>query len=232
MHTYGPLVTMGGLVRLGSAMNVASAEVVGQQVLAAFEPRFQPRLSGVPVSCAWLAPGQVEESVELSEAPPADESLTTLGRPVRLPLSIHLLPDDARAVQLNAPQPEFLWLSMGERSGGWRRVRWHDADITVDGWVRDDDVRATDLIGVSGMGFSSGCCLGRALEQIETWTLSEGTTIFAEPGRGAWARVHTPIEVQVEREPGARFGRVVEIPDLATGCWQDNVWVDLGPVDR
>ena len=147
VHTYGPLVTMGGLVRLGSAMNVASAEVVGEQVLAAFEPRFQPRLSGVPVSCAWLAPGEAEEAVEPSEAPPADESLTTPGRPCGLPLSIHLSPDDARAVQLDAPQPEFLWLSMGERSGGWRRVRWHDDAITVDGWVRDGDVRETDLIG-------------------------------------------------------------------------------------
>jgi hypothetical protein len=231
VHTFGPLVTMGGLVRLGSAMNLASAEVVGGHVLAAFEPRFQPRLSGVPVSCAWLAPGEAEEFVEPSEEPPADETLTTTGRPVLLPLSIHLTPDDARAVQLNAPQPEFLSLSMGEPSGGWRRARWHNDDITVDGWVRDGDVRETDLIGGMG-GFGTSCCLGRSPEQIETWTLSEGTTIFAEPGRGPWARVHTPIEVQVEREPGARFGRVIEIPDLTTGCSRDNVWVDLGPVDR
>ena len=186
----------------------------------------------MPVSCAWLAPGEVEESVELSEAPPADESLTTLGRPVRLPLSIHLSPDDARAVQLNAPQPEFLWLSMGERSGGWRRVRWHDADITVDGWVWDGDVRETDLIGASGMGFSSGSLPGpgagtdRDLDPVGRDVHLRGARAGCR-GRGS----HADRGAGGARA-GRPFGRVVEIPDLVTGCWLDNVWVDLGRVDR
>lgn len=60
--------------------------------------------------------------------------------------------------------------------------------------------------------------------------VSGGAVIYAEPGRGAWARVAAPADLEVEYAPGDRYAAIVKasgIVQLGAGCAElVHAWVD------
>jgi hypothetical protein len=224
LQTALPLEALGGLVRLAAGVAVTAARLEGAAVLVSAQPGLHRAVAGVPVDCAALALGVAGEEPSAlpmdQEEPPARHGVAR-----QLPLSVHLLPDDPRAVALSDLEPEYLSLELGPPAHGWRLARWQSGGASVRGWVRESDVRETETFSVGGRG-GSVCCAGLIEGTIESRVLPAGTPILAGPGAGAWARVHTPVPVQTARQPGSRFARVLDLPDVRHRCLEDS-WIAL-----
>jgi hypothetical protein len=59
-----------------------------------------------------------------------------------------------------------------------------------------------------------------------------GTLVYAEPGRGEWARVTEPVDLEIEYPPDAHFASIVSLPgivEIREGCAETaRAWIDLG----
>lgn len=230
LHAATALFTQAGLVNLAAGTEIVSVVSDGDGVVLDAEPMPGYRVAGIRARCEQVAPGL---GTRIARDDQLEAGLGVLGVATRLPLPIHLLPDDARVVTVTPPQDEGqyapLYVELGPPEGLWRPARWSTESGEIRGWVRNEDATVPNTITGRGYG-GLGCCGMRGLVgSVQTRLLPAETVLYARPGADPWARVHTPVEVEVDVQPDSRFARVLAIPDLAQGCDPENLWVGLEP---
>jgi hypothetical protein len=124
-----------------------------------------------------------------------------------------------------------------ETRGEWLRVGdWGEAAY-VTGWVRrselvkypDDGGRSYMCFGDHhGEGFSSSQRLPHGVSEGPA-RLKVGTTIFAEPGKGAWATVTRDDTFTVRYSKGESWAQLTEIPGIS-GASSISAYVPISAV--
>ncbi len=106
---------------------------------------------------------------------------------------------------------------------GWREVAAHNEGVAVTGWVPEREL--TLVPNDVGLGYSYECAghhfdsrfnslFFDATPAIST-QIKVGTTIFATPGKDAWAIVRTNTTFDVVKTPGSAWAEVIRIPGIA-----------------
>jgi hypothetical protein len=223
--------TSDGLVKLHRGARLAHVRAAGDDVVGALVLNDGSGVPGEPaesaapvrVPCAALRLGVTYEDVEP----------TTLGdgtwwqtRNAPARIELHARPDrssPAVVVAAHAGSRVPLVFARVETRGTWMRIARSGAYALVTGWVPVAELDQTPQApGSAGGGRWHGPGLGghgrRARPALYEGParIAAGTAVYAEPGRGAWARVEAGGGLfKVRYEKGDTWAEVIEIPGVA-----------------
>jgi len=109
-----------------------------------------------------------------------------------------------------------------DHRAGWREVAAQNEGVAVTGWVPEREL--TLVPNDVGLGYSYECgghhfdsrfnaSFFDSTPAIST-SIKIGTTIFAAPGKDAWAVVRTNAAFDVVKTPGSAWAEVIRIPGV------------------
>ena len=224
LHTNGPLVLLGGLVKLGDTEVFQAQRVddaaLGVVMLGGYE------IEDLPIPCDKLRIDERPTSwpVQLS----TNDGTWVKGRSEVV--SICSTPSGGPPC-VRAKGMTFEEL---RRLGPTVEVRAEfDHGSEIRGWARADALMTTDEPQHDGYGASGGCGCGRRMlshlrvgkpdprEHYGKATLRAGATIYATAElKGAWAKAAKDVEIDIEMRGADDHARVRDLPGVSTtvGC--------------
>ena len=129
-------------------------------------------------------------------------------------LTLHAAPGDARSLRFTLTDHEYTVFGVLQTEGAWTEVQWQSPILELRAWAQTTDLHFLAEGEMRGMGFGRGIgCMGGRRKRAQTVraVLPAGTSIHAQPGRGAWARVHTAVTVELAPNPDG-WGRSWRCP--------------------
>jgi hypothetical protein len=224
-----PVDAAGGMVKLRRGARLAGVRADGGGVVGSVVMNDGSGVPGVPAEtagpvrapCSALTVGVDHDEVDGSI--PGDG---TWWRTRRLPaqIELHARPDTKAPALVVAMHPNSsvpLVFARLEVRGTWMRVARPGSYTTVIGWVLASELEQTSAApGSSGGGPRRGPGLwGEGRRTKPPYydgpaRIAAGTTIFAERGRGPWAKVETRETFKIRYDEGATWAEITEIPGV------------------
>ncbi len=216
-----PVVVAGGMVRLSPEARMNSLRARGPDALGEVDLD-DVKIEALAVPCDALTVDEVEAPAHDFAAAGGDADRVAR----RDRITVRARPGAGEAVTLvqNERGPIDLVLLGGD--GAWARVAWRSGrGSSVTGWVRRAEIKPPD--GLTMAGFSSTTHCGGGCARIVDGlfdgyrgpaAVAAGATVYAEPGRGAWAVVTRRAAFEVVHRRGDRFVAIRRVERLDEGC--------------
>jgi hypothetical protein len=255
VHVTSPLV-FDGIARVDDlpVQTARAAELAGGRVRATAGMRVpSARLTAVgPRADLEVARGVVVRDVQVAEdlltldLVPRPPAMLSVGAAAWQPRgsAVHLYPIEGTAAPLTIEVTGALALVLevqpGERGGMVPvQARWSDGAALI-GRVKlaelrelgPDETFAPAELEEGPPGLTDTCGVRSTPRGVSRGVrrISAGAVIYAEPGRGAWARVAAPVDLEIELAPGAAYATIVKVPgllQLGEPCAESaRTWVD------
>jgi hypothetical protein len=241
-----------GVVHLSAGARVSLQQVLGEQVAASFRvAEFQ--FEGILIPCSALTVVKLrwdDHPQGVSAGWHAQDKEIVLSPRPGAPPSVTIRPPNLMAGSKPDAQG---WVQIVGSDINGRIVGWTPASRLV--WTEPERPLGGGL-GLSGMG-EGGCgcgcgaglgaigCLGKGCEKryddperayTGEATIHAGTVVYAEPGRGAWAKISREHGVAVAFERGEPWGRLLRddaagVSDESECCGEfHHAWVHRSAV--
>jgi hypothetical protein len=222
--------TSGGMVKLYRGARLADARATGNDVVGAVVMNddsgvpSEPAITAAPVRVPCSAITLGVETDEFEGRIAGDGTWwQTRGFPARIEL--HARPDQSSAavvVAAHAGSRVPLVFARLEVRGSWMRVGRNAAYAVITGWtpVPDLDQASRPPDGEGGGPRRGPGLWGHGRRAKPPFYegpahIAVGTRIYAEPGRGAWARVESGGDLfKIAYDEGATWAEVIEIPGV------------------
>lgn len=227
-----PLQTAQGMVKLAVGATVAEAVAVNGAVEGSIELRGSAEiLRSVRIPCNALTLDIVPRASPEKDPDdhlPGGDGTWWRGRTERHRFTLRARPDErAPAVSLtvddSGTDPTPLVFERVEARGGWVRLGREGFRTVVIGWAPVAAVEAT-----SRPPAATGCCYsstsgpglwgeGRRAKPYAyegPAHIAKGTTIFADPGAGPWAKVEKNGVFRIRYDQGDTWAQITDIPGV------------------
>jgi hypothetical protein len=124
-----------------------------------------------------------------------------------------------------------------KRKKSWLLVEASSEGVAARGWVRIAELRLVpetmavgDTYGCYG-DHGGGFWGGFGGNAVERWgTIRAGTLVYADEGKGEWARFAAPTRIKVRYTQGEKWGSLEDVPGLDGGWLSVNGVVALDAI--